>query len=122
MSQEPVVAAEAAKPSRLRRLGAVAASLLFPGLGQVVNGRWLRGLGFAVATFVCFQGLLVTLASALGTLWGVLGAVVDPVAFERTVAALPVDRLLALLGWNFALMATLGLSVWDAWRGSRGRP
>lgn len=108
-------------PSSLRRIGAVAASLLFPGLGQLVNGHWLRGLAFAVAAGVCLWGALASMAGVFSDVAVLLQAASDPQQLDQMAAVAAPDPVAPLLGWNLALLATLALSVWDAWRGSAGR-
>ena len=124
---EPLPPAER-RATWLRRLGAVPAALLFPGLGQVVNAEW----GKAVAVFLAFGGTFAGTLVEAGALVAGLGdeavglaameRLSDPQASAQVVQAFGPGRLLPLLGWMTALLAVIAYSVWDAWRGAaRGR-
>ncbi|MBQ7450571.1 hypothetical protein IJS77_04070 [bacterium] len=50
---------EKPKSSKARKIGAGIASAIYPGLGQLANGQWLKAIGFAIG---------VPLVSTLGFL------------------------------------------------------
>jgi hypothetical protein len=104
----------------------VPAALLFPGLGQAVNGAWGKGVVVCLAFFGAFAGLIAEagrLVAALGGEATGLAAVErlsDPGATAQLAQAGGAGQLGALAGWMLALLGVVAYSVWDAWRGEAG--
>lgn len=94
---------EVQKVSKKRRVGALVLSLMHPGCGHMVLGRWERGLAWALAMFV-FQGTLL-FAGVVGVALVVVaqvGSLVDVLLVR------PLPRGLSRAGVALALV----LGVW----------
>ncbi len=88
---------------------AAARSLFFPGLGQLYNGEYERGMATVLAAFPLF-GLAV---------WGIsafIGAAAPESERYHRVPMSTLQVILALLGL-LGYGAVLAWSVWDAYRG-----
>ncbi|MEB3327622.1 MAG: hypothetical protein VKQ33_00140 [Candidatus Sericytochromatia bacterium] len=124
-----------AEPSQrrtwLRRLGAVPAALLFPGLGQAVNAEWGKAGAVCLAFFGAFAGVLGEAGRLVAALGGEATGLVaverlsEPAATAALAQAGPAASLGPLAGWVALLLGVIAYSIWDAWRGAArggGRP
>lgn len=99
------------KPNALLTIFAVILSTMFSGLGQAYNGQWLKGLAFAVASFVLWFVLLGWVPMC----WSIADAGI--VCWRKTGRDREGSFYSSMRTALFAcfVVAELGLTLWYYW-------